>query len=243
MSSFKVTRISLQAFILGLCLASGGLRAQPLPIVPNLIQFNSAEGEELLIESQAREDYFPLSIQFVTQDNLAYCGVASMVMVLNALAVPAPVAPQYRTYHFFTQENLFDNPQTQQVMSAEAVARGGMTLEQLGELLETYPIEATVYHADGVTLDEFRSLVVKNLQEPGNFVLVNYLRSAIGQQGGGHISPIAAYHQKSDRFLLLDVSRYKYPPVWVKVGELWKAMATVDPASGKDRGFVLVGPR
>ncbi len=44
-------------------------------------------------------------------------------------------------------------------------------------------------------------------------------------------------------FLILDVSRYKYPPVWVKASELWQAMVTVDSVSGKTRGFVLVSPR
>ena len=68
--------------------------------------------------------------------------------------------------------------------------------------------------------------MVKNLQEAENFVLVNYLRKAIAQKTGGHISPLAAYNQESDRFLILDVSRYKYPPVWVKAEELWQAMAT-----------------
>jgi hypothetical protein len=44
-------------------------------------------------------------------------------------------------------------------------------------------------------------------------VIVNYLRKAIGQEKGGHISPLAAYDAETDRFLILDVSRYKYPPV------------------------------
>jgi hypothetical protein len=71
-------------------------------------------------------------------------------------------------------------------------------------------------------------------------VIVNYLRKEIGEEKGGHISPLAAYNQKTDRFLILDVSRYKYPPVWVKTTDLWRAIATVDPASNKTRGFVLV---
>ena len=241
-SLFKVIPIPLQALILGICLASSGLRAQTLPVAENLINFNSAEGEQLLIESEARQDYFPLSIQFVSQDNLAYCGVASIVMVLNALSIPAPEAPEFRTYRVFTQENFFNKPQTQKVMTAEAVSRGGMTLEQLGKLLESYPVKASVYHGGDVTLEEFRTLVVKNLQEKDNFVLVNYLRKAIGQERGGHISPLAAYNQETDRFLILDVSRYKYPPIWVKAEELWQAMKTVDAASGKTRGFVMVSP-
>jgi hypothetical protein len=42
------------------------------------------------------------------------------------------------------------------------------------------------------------------------------------------------------RFLILDVSRYKYQPIWVKAADLWQAMATVDKVSGKTRGFALV---
>lgn len=62
----------------------------------------------------------------------------------------------------------------------------------------------------------------------------------MGQEKGGHISPIAAYNQETDRFLILDVSRYKYPPIWVKTADLWRAIATVDSVSGKTRGFVFV---
>jgi len=35
---------------------------------------------------------------------------------------------------------------------------------------------------------------------------VNYKRSAIGQKGGGHISPLGAYDEISDSFLVLDVN-------------------------------------
>ncbi len=74
MSVLKVIRRPLQAVIVGFCLASGGVLAQTLPLPQNLINFNSAEGEKLLINSQALQDYFPLSMQFVTQKNQAYCG-------------------------------------------------------------------------------------------------------------------------------------------------------------------------
>lgn len=225
--------------IMGLCIASSSIFAQTLPLPQNLINFNSTEGEKLLIGSSALQDYFPLSIQFVTQKNQAYCGVASSVMVLNALGIPAPEAPEYGKFHLFTQDNFF-NAQTQKIVAADVVAQNGMTLEQLGKLLESYRVKVKVRHAGDVTLGEFREMVVKNLQEPGNFVLVNYLRKTLSQETGGHISPLAAYNQETDRFLILDVSRYKYPPVWVKASELWQAMATVDSDSGKTRGFVLV---
>ena len=72
-------------------------------------------------------------------------------------------------------------------------------------------------------------------------MIVNYLRKALGEETGGHISPLAAYDAKADRFLILDVARYKYPPVWVKAADLFAAMDTPDAANdNKTRGFVLV---
>lgn len=237
---FKTISISIRALILGLYVVGGSVLAQTLPLPRNLIAFNSAQGEQLLLESKARKDYWNLSMQFVTQNNQAYCGVASIVMVLNALSIPAPVALEYSPYHVFTQDNFFNNEQTKKVLSPEVVSRQGMTLEQLGQLLESYPVKVKVYHASKSSLEKFRSSVVANLKQPDNFVLVNYLRKSMGQEKGGHISPIAAYNEQTDRFLILDVSRYKYPPIWVKTADLWQAIATVDSVSGKTRGFVFV---
>ncbi|MCT7952538.1 phytochelatin synthase family protein [Ancylothrix sp. C2] len=234
----------LQAFILGLCIATGtSVMAQLLPVKGNLINLNSREGEQLLLESKARTDYLPLSLQFVTQDNLAYCGVASIVMVLNALEIPAPESPEYGKFRLFTQENFFNNEKTRQVVEPQVVARKGMTLDQLSQLIETYAVKVQVYHAGNSSLEEFRKLAVQNLEQPGNFILVNYLRSSLGQETGGHISPIGAYNEKTDRFLIFDVSRYKYPPIWVSTSDLWQSMNTLDSDSGKTRGFVLINPQ
>lgn len=239
-SLFNSNLLNLTTLILSeLCFFSK-VNSQTLSLPENLINLNSTTGETLLIESNARKDYLPLSNYFVTQDNLAYCGVASLVMVLNALTIPAPETPKYRTYRIFTQENFFNNPETEKVMTAQMVSRGGMTLAQLNQLLKSYSVKTQVYYGSDVTLDEFRQLIQKNLQEANNFVLINYLRKTIQQQRGGHISPIAAYNEESDRFLILDVARYKYPPIWVKAEELWEAIKTTDSVSQKTRGFVLV---
>jgi hypothetical protein len=48
------------------------------------------------------------------------------------------------------------------------------------------------------------------------------LRKAIGQQIGGRNSPLAAHEAKADRFLILDVARYEYPPVWVKTTDIFR---------------------
>ncbi|WP_410500459.1 phytochelatin synthase family protein [Chroococcidiopsis sp. SAG 2025] len=224
-------------------MAGDSVLTQTLPLPNNLISFNSETGEQLLLQSKAREDFWALSTQYVTQNTQAYCGVASIVMVLNALSIPAPIAPEYTPYRVFTQANFFNNAQTRKILTPEVVAHQGMTLAQLGQLLASYAVEAKVYHSTDTNLEQFRQLVAQNLRQENNFVLVNYLRRKIGQERGGHISPIAAYNQQTDRFLILDVSRYKYPPVWVKATDLWQAMDTTDRVSGKTRGFVLVSKK
>lgn len=240
MIPLKLSKFPKRIFILGICLFSGCAFAQTLPTTENLISFNTHEGENLLIKSQSREDFFPLTMQFVTQQNQAYCGVASIVMVLNSLDIPAPESPKYKPYRVFTQDNFFSNQAAVKVISPDVVSRQGMTVQELGKLLESYPVKAQVYHAGNTSLEEFRKLAIENLKQSDNFIIVNYLRRAIGQKRGGHISPLAAYNKQTDRFLILDVSRYKYPPVWVKAADLWKAMNTVDSVSDKTRGFVLV---
>jgi|GEM_PF-1048131 multidrug efflux pump subunit AcrB len=204
-----------------------------------LISLTTPQGSDLLYRSQAKQDFLPLSIHFVTQQNRAYCGAASMVMVLNALGLTAPVDPTYSPYPMFTQNNVF-NVKTERIIGVDKIARQGVTLEQLGRLLASYPVQAQVIYSSDSSLVEFREQVRANLKEAENFVLVNYLRKTIGQQTGGHISPLAAYDEASDRLLILDVSRYKYPPVWVKTAHLWRAMTTVDDASKKSRGYLLI---
>ncbi len=231
---------ALRSLALGLLLLSiTGTQAQTLSLPQDLVAVDSLQGQELLMASTARQDYFPLSNQFITQKNGAFCGVASSVMILNALGIPAPQAPEYGPYRTFTQENFF-SPTAQTVLTGDQVSRGGMTLEQLGQLLATYPVQTKIYHQSDSSLEQFRALAQTNLKEPGNFVLINYSRKSLGQEGGGHISPLAAYNAQADRFLILDVSRYKYPPVWVKSDQLWQAMGGIDRASGKTRGFVVV---
>ena len=58
-------------------------------------------GEHLLLQSKARRPYWNLSIQFLTQKTQAFCGVASIVMVLNALVlrpIPPSVAASVRAF-------------------------------------------------------------------------------------------------------------------------------------------------
>jgi Phytochelatin synthase len=231
----------LRCLALVLCLlAPAAARAETLPLPGNLTDLNSDEGEQYFLESGALAAYFPIADNFVTQKTQAYCGVASIVMVLNALRAPAPSTPEYQPYHIFTQDNVLDG-RTDAILPREVLARQGMTLDQLGGLLALHPVSVDVRHAADGGLDAFRAAARDYLAAKDHFVIVNYLRRAMGQQTGGHISPLAAYDARVDRFLILDVARYKYPPVWVKAFDLFDAMNTTDAANdNKTRGYVLV---
>jgi len=239
----RVLTSILKVASLSLCLSIGHVSAQTLPLPEPLINLNSEQGARLLLESEANRAYWPLSIQFVTQKNQAYCGVASLTMVLNALGVPAPSTPEFEPFKTFTQDNLL-NDETEKVLPKEVLAKIGMTLDQIGQLLTTFGVQADVRHAADTSLDEFRKLATEALSTPNRYVIVNYLRRAIGQERGGHISPLAAYDADTDRFLVLDVSRYKYPPVWVEADDLYAAMNTPDSDNqNRTRGFVLVAAK
>jgi len=215
--------------------------ASPARTVPSgLVRFDAPEGRRLLFESEAHAAFLPLISHFETQKSQTYCGIASIAMVLNALEVPAPKAAAYGSYRLFTQENVL-NSLTDSVISDRAVARRGMFLAEVAQVLGVYGVSVDIHYASASGIEAFRTLAVDYLGNPGRHVIVNYSRSALGQAGPGHISPLGAYDADSDRFLILDVSRYKTPAVWVSAEQLFRAMAEPKGPDNPDaRGFLLV---
>lgn len=203
--------------------------AEPLPLPEHLVSATTPEGQRLLAESTSRADHPPLTAAFESQRRPAFCGVASSVAVLNALRPSGPRLTQGSFFSAWTTEL--------------RVTFQGMTLQELAALLRQHDAEAEAVFAQDSSLEAFRAIATANLGRPGDYVVVNYQRGALGQREGGHISPLAAYNAASDRFLLLDVAAYRYPPTWVTAADLWTAMNTVDGVSGRTRGFVLVRSR
>ncbi len=205
-----------------------------------LIPLREPAGQDLLIRSDARADYGFLSQDFETQANLSYCGVATLVVALNSLGVPAPEVPSHPGYRFWTQENVFGRPGNDRFLRSERVRREGMTLAQLHGWLSDHGLVVRRYQGDHLSLEQFRLLLRQGLSDPRDRLVINYHRSRIGQKGGGHISPIAAYNSRSDLVLILDVARYRYPSVWVKSKALWQATQDIDPSSGESRGLLTI---
>jgi hypothetical protein len=210
---------------------------QPLP--NNIIPAASTAGIALFNRSHATDYFWRLENQFVTQKNQTYCSIASSVMVLNALNIPAPQDLTYAPHAYFTQDNFF-TPAVEKVLPSALVKKQGSSLAQLSQALATFAVTVKTFHSNETSLTEFRQLAKKVIQEKSGYIIVNFSRTSLGETGGGHLSPLAAYDENTDRFLMLDVARYRYPPAWIKTQDLWNAMNTMDKPAAAFRGFVVV---
>lgn len=212
----------------------------PLPVPPNLIALTQPAGQKRLMRAASNQSYWPLAQYFETQRNQAYCSVATSVMALNALGIRRPASTLYPDFPYFSQEDFFRGIDPQ-VADAAEVAKEGMTLDQLAAVLRAFAVTVQPYHAADLTLEQFRDLIRGTTRHGDRFALLNFRRVEIGETGGGHWSPLAAYDAASDSALLLDVARYKYPAVWVPVAQLYAAALAVDNVSDRSRGIVIVG--
>ena len=91
---------------------------------------------------------------------------------------------------------------------------------------------------DTLSDEAIRTELTENLATAGDYVIVNYFRPVLGQEGGGHISPLGAYDEASDSFLILDVNPNGHTWVWAPAAMLIHAMRTTDGT--ENRGYLLV---
>lgn len=198
---------------------------QPLPT--DLVDLGTNAGQTLLAEAEDASDYPILAAHFQSQWLKSYCGVASSVAVLTAMGAEVTQAG------FFTAE-------AQSVRPRWRVVVAGMALDELGGLLDAHGASVSVRHADAFDAETFREVVARNLSRPGDYLIVNYDREILGQEGAGHISPLAAYDGETDMVLVMDTAAYRYPQTWVPLDRLYDAMATKDSGSDRMRGYVEV---
>lgn len=212
------------------------LYRRPLPA--EAIAFSSDEGRALFAEALAAGrlgGYFALAEQYHTQSEPAFCGLGSLVVALNALAID-PGRLWKGPWRWYSEE-LLDC-----CVSLDRVRDEGIDLDTLACLARCNHATAVVHRpdggADGDAAARLRAAVRDATRGPGAVLIAAYDRAALGQTGAGHYSPIGGYHPGRDLVLLLDVARFKYPPHWVPVERLAAAMRPIDPASGRPRGWV-----
>ncbi|MGA1624095.1 MAG: phytochelatin synthase family protein [Prochlorothrix sp.] len=154
---------------LGLSLLAPALsRAQvePLALPSSLTALTSDRGMAWLQQSEAKADYIPLSSHFVTQDSGAYCGIASLAMVLNAMELEAPLADPWQL-PYFTQVNVL-NAKTAAIIPTAVIQRQGLTLQELAGIGESHGVRVRRFHGEEVDVDQMRAALVENLASPGD---------------------------------------------------------------------------
>lgn len=207
------------------------------PLPSDLVAFDSEEGRQLLgqaLSAGTAGSFFPLIAQLHTQADPAWCGLGSLVTALNALGID-PQRPWKGPWRHFDEQLLIC------CKALEDAATDGLTLVEVGCLARCNGAEVTGVVAEADTLPRFRADLEASVLAPaGPFLIANYARPALGQTGSGHFSPLAAVHRGRDLALVLDVARFKYPPHWVPIERLWRAMTEVDSATGHARGWLVL---
>lgn len=199
-------------------------RAEVLELPEGQISLESQKGAAYLTES-IKQDYLTIEDFFETQSHGAYCGVASSVAVINALSGDKTI----------DQETYFKP----EVKSSQRVKKSGMSLQQLTNHFVIHGMKTKMINGNELTLEQFRQLAIANFKNTKNFLVINYYRKTLNQVGGGHISPVVAYHQASDSMLVMDTATYKYPPTWIKTEDLLRAINT-QSWDDEHRGIVEV---
>ena len=230
-----------------------------------LVDWESGESAERLSRSSHKTDFFPLSNHFISQDNKIFCGPVSSAIVLNALRLGKrdglprdrgsiaedemawlwpgadPFFGKYTPYNVLNDRTKTKLEVLGRPILIDGVSKSdfGLQLRQLAQVLRAHGLKAVTRVVDGsADSTAIRREIAANLATGDDYVLVNYKRRLLGQEGGGHISPLGAYDERSDSFLIMDVNPNRAPWVWVEADDLIAAMRTFDTV--ENRGYLLV---
>nr|AFU06381.1 phytochelatin synthase [Phragmites australis] len=203
---------------------------------PPAVDFNSAEGKRLFSEALqggTMEGFFSLISYFQTQSEPAFCGLASLSVVLNALAID-PGSRWKGPWRWF-DESMLDCCEPLDKVKAQ-----GITFGKVACLAHCSGANVQSFRANRATIHDFRRHLIRCASSQDCHLIASYHREPFKQTGTGHFSPIGGYHAGQDMALILDVARFKYPPHWVPLSLLWEAMNTTDESTGLHRGFMLI---
>lgn len=218
---------------------------------PPAIEFSSLRGQKIFGEALAAGTmggFFRLIEQFHTQDEPAFCGLGTLTMVLNALNVD-PGRPWKGPWRWFHEGMLSC------CEPLEKVKERGIAWPSWLCIARCNGVYVEAHRADelGGDLESFRKLVCAASCQPIGcasengaklkVLVVSYSRIQFGQTGDGHYSPIGGYHAGSDLVLVLDVARFKHPPHWVPLTEMYASMQRIDQETSRSRGFALLSPQ
>ncbi|XP_031264748.1 glutathione gamma-glutamylcysteinyltransferase 1-like [Pistacia vera] len=216
-------------------MAMAGFYRRVLPSPP-AVDFASSEGKQLFLEAiqgGTMEGFYRLISFFQTQSEPAYCGLASLSMVLYALAI-------YPGRKWKGPWRWFDESMLDCCEPLKKVKEKGISFGKLICLAHCAGAKVEAFCTNQSTIDDFRKYLIRCSSSDDCHLISSYHRGIFKQTGTGHFSPIGGYHAGRDMALILDVARFKYPPHWVPLSLLWEAMDSIDIETGQCRGFMLI---
>ena len=227
-----------------------------------IVDWQSVESQKRLNNSKHKTDFFPLSNHFQNQLDGLSCGTITGAVVLNALRIgkgknlpKTTFNKKYKKYISksydprvirYTPDSFMNKP-AQKIKSwfqlygqpINGKKDFGLQIRQLHKIFLSHKVKSKLRIVDkNLSNQMIKDELISNLQRNGDYIVINYKRSALGQKGGGHISPLGAYDKNTDSFLIMDVNSSKYNWVWVKSEEMIKAMRTFDTV--ENRGYLLI---
>lgn len=234
----------------------------------DIIWWNTNQARNLLEKSEYKNDFYQLVNFYQAQINPLYCGVATSVMILNALEYgeiesqkeievtkPSEMGGGVMEYKIYSQTNFLNQKtdkikdhQVIELKKALVVKNGetkydpGFSLNDIADMLsDVYKLKVTKVFAEDnneKSVKKFREILKKYLNEDKNFIVVNFNGKVAGTNTGGHISPVVAYDEASDMVLVMDAALHKNRWYFISVKKLYEAMNTKD--GEKYRGYLVV---
>lgn len=229
-----------------------------------VIPFDTKAGQEYFSNSKHKNPFFKLAPNYVPQNHVTTCGIASAVMVLNTIYVTnqkqRPLSMTGSCYiedsgtlyanRIWDQDNFFNDSVCsildKDVVKGKKKVSGqyapGVNLAELSMALRSHELTVMTHHVDSIELEQikhFRDLIKQITINIDHYMIVNYELSLLSPKlKQGHFAPVAAYDTETDRVLLLDPWSSFTPWIWVSLVDLYKSMHTLD--NKKYRGYLLI---
>jgi hypothetical protein len=207
--------------------------------------------DHAFIQHGAAPDFWALIPYSVGQEDKCACSRATVAMVINALRAGRELT---RDDQLVTQDEVLTKSKSA-LWATASRCETQIVLDNFAELLSpvfkayalpNYQVETVhVAAANATTCAQLKNVLIQNERRATDFVIVNFLQSALTDdpEGAvGHIAPVAAFDERHERVLILDPDRLWYEPYWVSLDRLCRAMATIDTHAGKPRGCVWLKP-
>ncbi|PKU77194.1 Glutathione gamma-glutamylcysteinyltransferase 1 [Dendrobium catenatum] len=157
-------------------MAVAGLYRRILPSPP-AIEFASAEGKQLFseaLQNGTMEGFFKLISYFQTQSEPSYCGLASLSMVLNALAID-PGRKWKGPWRWF-DESMLDCCEPLEKVKSE-----GITFGKVACLAHCSGAKVKAYNTKQSSLDDFRDHIISCTSSEDCHLITSYHRKPFKQ--------------------------------------------------------------